>query len=128
VETEQTKAFSKRFNYLLNKYQLERADDADIYEGDISAWEEDHINAFNKELDLLINKYGEFIKEHITHAEISTAEDTTDSSVDNEEEVGDDEAEKLLRKANRMEEQALKGKAEAFEKLNELKGNGNTEE
>lgn len=60
--TDEVKAFTNRYKYLLNKYNLTEADDADIYEGDFSEWDEERMIAFDKELNLLEIKFERLLR------------------------------------------------------------------
>lgn len=87
-ETEETKVFSKRFNYLLDKYQLEKADDPDIYEGDLSEWEEEKLLTLEKELGLLITKYHNLLG---TASPLVNDNEEGESKEENEEEEDSNE-------------------------------------
>lgn len=55
--TDEIKAFTKRYRYLMDKYKLTDADDPDIYEGDFSEWDDEMNISFDKELNLLEAKF-----------------------------------------------------------------------
>jgi hypothetical protein len=60
--TDEVRAFTKRYKYLINKYSITEADDPLAYEGDLSEWEEEKVISFDKELNLFEVKFERILR------------------------------------------------------------------